>query len=102
MQKNVKISVERSGGFIGVPKKVIVNLQSLSSDDQDMLLNAIEKSRFFDLPLNTPLPTKGADYFKYKITIEENGKSHTINTNDITMTLELRPLVNFAMSMKKI
>ena len=37
------------------------------------------------------------DYFKYKITIEtnENGKSRTLTTNDMTMPSELRPLVDY-------
>ncbi|HEU4444592.1 MAG TPA: protealysin inhibitor emfourin [Nitrososphaeraceae archaeon] len=93
----MKIHFERSGGFAGIRTTFTVDSNSLSFDEKDRLRNIIDNSKFFDLPSETPLPRRGADYFKYKITIESADpiKSHTIETNDMTMPSELRPLVNY-------
>jgi hypothetical protein len=95
----MKIHFERSGGFAGnaPPTTFTADSNSLSFDEKDRLRNIIDNAKFFDLPSETPLPRRGADYFKYKITIESDDpkKSHTIETNDMTMPSELRPLVNY-------
>jgi|SRR5919202_5782438 hypothetical protein len=93
----MKIHFERSGGFAGISTSFTVDSNSISLDEQDIVKNMIDTARFFELPSETPLPKRGADYFKYKITVEteENKKSHTIKTNDMTMPYELRPLVNY-------
>lgn len=102
MWKTLKIYLERSGGFIGVHKTFIVNFDSLSFDEQNILRNMINKAKFFDLPSEAPLPKRGADYFKYRLTIEENEKSHTIKTNDVIMPSDLRPLVNYIITKGKV
>jgi hypothetical protein len=93
----MKIHFERSGGFAGISTSFTVDSNSISLDEQDIVKNMIDTARFFELPSETPLPKRGADYFKYKITVEmeENKKSHTIKTNDMTMPYALRPLVNY-------
>jgi hypothetical protein len=93
----MKIYFERSGGFAGISTATTVDYNSLSFDERDVIKNMVDSANFFDLPQETPLPKRGADYFKYKITVEmdDNKKSHTIKTNDITMPPSLRPLVNY-------
>jgi hypothetical protein len=93
----MKIHFERSGGFAGISTDITVDYNSLSFDERGAIKNMVDNANFFDLPQETPLPKRGADYFKYKITVEmdENNKSHTIKTNDITMPPSLRPLVNY-------
>jgi len=93
----MKIHFERSGGFAGISTSFTVDSNSISFEEQNTVKNMVNTARFFELPSETQLPKRGADYFKFKITVEmeENKKSHTINTNDITMPSELRPLVNY-------
>jgi hypothetical protein len=58
----------------------------------------IDSAKFFDLKESSSQPPKrAADYFKYKVTVqtEEEGKQNTIQTNDITMPSNLRPLINY-------
>jgi hypothetical protein len=102
--QNMKIHFERSGGFAGISTATTVDYSSLPFDEQDRLRNLIDNAKFFDLPSETPLPKKGADYFKYKIMIEmeeNNKKSHTVKTNDMTMPSELRPLVDYLQNKTK-
>ena len=93
----MKINFERSGGFAGISAAVTVDYNSLSFDERNRLKSMVDDANFFKLSQDSPLPERGADYFKYKITIEdeENKASHTIKTNDITMPSELRPLVKY-------
>src|SRR5215467_9537274 len=93
----MRIRFERSGGFAGLPTTLEVDSSSISLNEQSRVKAMIDTAKFFELPLDTPLPKNAADYFKYKITIEnnENGKSRTITTNDMTMPSELRPLVDY-------
>ena len=71
MWKTLKIYLERSGGLTGVPKTFIVNFESLSFDEQNILKNMIHKAKFFELPSEASLPKRGVDYFKYRLTTEE-------------------------------
>jgi hypothetical protein len=94
----MKIHFERSGGFAGISTVVPpIDSHSLSSGEQDELRDMVNRAKFFELPKETPLPKKGADYYKYTITIEddENKRSHTIKTNDETLPPELGPLVDY-------
>ena len=75
-----------------------VDTLTLPSDEVQRIQGMIDNAKvFFDQPsklLSMP-PKRAADYFKYKITIETKGKQDTIETNDITMPSELRPLINY-------
>ena len=95
-QNATKIIFEKSGGFAGISSSITVDIHSLPSDEAHKIQGMIDNSSFFDLPSKSIPPQKGAaDYFKYKVTVEtEEGKKYTIETNDITMPSELRPLVN--------
>lgn len=91
------IHFERSGGFAGISTPVTIDSSTLSSGEQDELRDMVYTAKFFELPMETPLPKRGADYYKYKITIEDDGnkRSHTIKTNDMTLPPELGPLVDY-------
>jgi hypothetical protein len=83
---------------MGRHTSVMVDTNSLPPNEAHQLRDLINNSNFFDLPPNSPPPPKGAaDYFQYKITVEEDEerKTHTIQTNDITMPPELAALIDF-------
>jgi hypothetical protein len=95
----IKVYYESSGGIMGTRTSVLVDTNSLPPDEARQLRDLINNSNFFDLPSKSPPPQKGAaDYFLYKITVEaddDERKTHTIQTNDITMPPELAPLIDF-------
>jgi hypothetical protein len=103
LDKAMKIHFERSGGFAGIPFTTVVESDSLSLEEKNRLKSILDNAKFFDLPSVTSTPKRGADYFKYKITVESDdlNKSHTVETNDFTMPPELMPLVNFLQSKAK-
>jgi hypothetical protein len=96
-QTAAKIYFERSGGFAGISSNITIDTHSLPSDEANKIQGMINNAKFFDLKKSSsPPPKRAADYYKYKITIqtEEEGTQNTIETNDITMPSELRPLIN--------
>jgi hypothetical protein len=95
----MKIYFERSGGFAGIRMNTEIDIHSLPPDEAHKIQGMIDNAKeFFDLKESSSQPPKrAADYFKYKVTVqtEEEEKQNTIETNDITMPSNLRPLINY-------
>jgi hypothetical protein len=94
----MKIYFERSGGFAGIRMSTEVDIHSLPPDEAHKIQGMIDNAKeFFDLKESSSQPPKrAADYFKYKVTVQkEEEEQNTIETNDITMPSNLRPLINY-------
>jgi len=91
----MKIQFERRGGFAGIRKDTKLDTDSIPSNVAEELLELIEKADFFNLPEKFPAPKKGADYFQYRLTVEKEGKKHTVEVSDPAVPATLRPLLQF-------
>jgi len=89
------IQFERRGGFAGIRKDTKLDSESLPSEKAQELLELIDKADFFNLPEKFPVPKRGADYFQYRLTIEKEGKQHTVEVSDPAAPATLRPLLQF-------
>jgi hypothetical protein len=87
-----KITFKRSGGFIGEPLRVELNLNSLPIHAVRNITRLVEEAQFFDLPENLIKHFK-PDEYQYTITVDAGITYHTVRTNDSTMPSSLRPLV---------
>ena len=97
----MKIKIERSGGYAGLNNTFSADDSILGSSEVHQIREWLKNSKFFDLP-SSPLPKKGAaDYFTYRITIQDNDQTHTVNTTDVTMPLDLRPVVDLVLNKSK-
>ena len=76
-------------------KAVSLNTESLPPDEGKKLQEMINAAGFFDLPAKFPAPKKGADYFQYSITVELEGKKHTVQVADPVVPDNLRPLIQY-------
>lgn len=105
MDYQMKIKFVQSEGFAGIDLNLELDSNSLPSDEARTLRSMLENSRFFDLPSSSPTPDQGADYLEYEISVESEGKNHTVETTDITMPQDLHPFVAYlrqkALYMKK-
>jgi hypothetical protein len=103
----MKIYFERSGGFAGMLSSTTVDTQNLSSKEANEIEKLVEKTHFFELPSklsqSSSKTTKGAaDYFVYKITIQNNNNNnnnnnqsqHSVECNDVNIQPTLRPLID--------
>ena len=106
-ETRMKISFERSGGTGGFRLTAEVDTQSkqltfgakgskkvLSADDVRDLEELVKTARFFSLSAGSPAPARGYDRLEYLITVESEGKRHTVRTTEESLPPALEPLVN--------
>jgi hypothetical protein len=89
----MRISYERSGGFMGRKLNFSVNLEELPIDQAETLNRLLQQADFFNLPkdlISRPVP----DEFNYIITVETATQSHRVRVSDSSMTDPLRPLLD--------
>ncbi len=89
----MRIHFERTGGFAGMRMTATVNTESLSSEEARDLHEMVEAAGFFDLPAVITTPTPGADRFHYKLTVEAEGRQHTVEMGEAAVPEALRPLL---------
>jgi hypothetical protein len=92
----MKIYFEQSGGFTGIDNNILIDSNSLDTEEASELQQLLDNANFFDLPSEPAAPLHGADYLEYKITIETNdNKQHSIKTTDLTMPPNVGPLIRY-------
>lgn len=89
------IQFERTGGFAGLKMAFMLNTETLSSAEACKLDELVESAQFFDLPTKFPSPKNGADYFMYKVTVEKDGRKHTVDVSEPEVPESLRPLLQY-------
>jgi hypothetical protein len=89
------IRFERTGGFAGRKLQGSLDSSSLPEPQARRLLELLEQSHFFDLPLKLESASPGADRFSYKVTVETESGSHTVEANDAAVPAGLRPLLTW-------
>jgi hypothetical protein len=91
----MRISFKRSGGFAGLTLAADLDTASLPLNEAHKVQRMVEEAGFFDLPASIPAPAQGADAFQYVVTVEDEGKRHTVRTNDLTVPDALWPLLEY-------
>jgi hypothetical protein len=89
----VRISVERSGGFAGIPLTKKIDESDLPPSLISMAKKIILDKNQFSLPMKSP-PRGAADHYFYKISIEDGGKQTIINCDQYNIKNDLKLLVN--------
>lgn len=92
----MKVYFEQSGGIAGIDKSITIMSDLLAPKERLELEQLIESTRYFDLPTDSlRTPSRGADYFRYKIIVETDQRQHSITTTDLTMPPTLPPLIRY-------
>jgi hypothetical protein len=89
----MKIVLERSGGFTGIPLVSALDLDKLPLADCEELEGLVRSAGFFDLPEKLPTPPGGVDRFQYRLTIDELERKHTVEMGDDGIPEELQELI---------
>jgi hypothetical protein len=76
-----------------------LTLDELPGDDANVLIRLIEQAGFFNLPENL-IVKFNPDEYQYTITVDAGVLCHTVRTNDTTMPVLLRPLVDELSSLR--
>lgn len=92
----MKVLYEQKGGLAGMTLSSSADTDLLPPDEKQQIEEMIRNAKFFDLPSKSSPPNPGAaDYYQYKVTVETQQQSHTVETTDLTMPSELRPLIKY-------
>jgi hypothetical protein len=94
----MRIQFKIEGGiayFPGLSQPLTLDSAQLSQNDAAELKRLIDQTQFFDLPEQVGTPPRGAaDYYIYTVTIEEDGRSHTVRMTDFVQEPKLKELLN--------
>ena len=95
----MRIQFKMEGGiayFPGLIKPITIDSDELPKQESDELKRLVNATRFFDLPtvIGTPLPG-AADYRQYTITLEDNGKQHSVRLTDPIEDPNLQALLTY-------
>jgi hypothetical protein len=87
----MRINFSLSGGFTGIRRSVTLDTATMSRDEASELEDCVNRAGFFDLP--EVLQSGGADRLQYKLTIERDAASHSIQMDDGSIPLALSLLI---------
>jgi hypothetical protein len=94
VEQPVRVVFTKSGGIAGRHWTTTADSSALSAEDARKLRQLIADARFFDLPERFP-PTEVRDGFGYSITVEMDGKRHTVDVSEEQVPARLQPLVDW-------
>jgi hypothetical protein len=94
----LRVRFKTEGGvahFPGLSEPVTIDSDELPEEEAVELKQRVEEARFFDLPAQAGEPPQGAaDYRRYTVTVEEGGRSHTVQLADPVEDPSLQKLVS--------
>lgn len=91
----MKLEFERSGGFAGLTLKAAVDTDDLPAEQAKQVAGLVEDADFFNLPKVIKTKGPGADRFQYNLTIQDQGKPHSVQVGDGAIPSTLKPLLNW-------
>ncbi|MBW4480527.1 MAG: hypothetical protein KME54_27735 [Tolypothrix brevis GSE-NOS-MK-07-07A] len=91
----MRISFERSGGFAGIIKTTNIDTTTLSPNESNQVSQLIQSAGFFELPQTITSDTRSKDRFQYTLTIDDNGKQHTITIGESALSGNLKSLIEW-------
>jgi hypothetical protein len=92
-------SIERTGGFTGIPILRSHPSSSLSPEDQATLQRLSEQSHFFDCSSSDKAPQP--DRFSFTVTVSTLTQTHTARLNEATMPEGVRAPKGWVMGTPK-
>ncbi|WP_017314273.1 protealysin inhibitor emfourin [Mastigocladopsis repens] len=97
----MRISFERTGGFAGISRTKTVDTANISANEADLLPQLVEAANFFNLPENITASTSQPDRFQYRLTVEDEGRKHTVTVSETALPGTLRPLIEWLQKREK-
>ncbi|MGH8059483.1 MAG: protealysin inhibitor emfourin [Candidatus Entotheonellia bacterium] len=98
----MRIEFKMEGGiahFPGLSRPVTIDSDTLPGPEADTLRRLVDAAHVFDLPAVAGTPAPGAaDYYRYTVTIEDEGRRHTVQATEPVEDPALRELLGFLRS----
>jgi hypothetical protein len=91
----MRIDFERSGGFAGISRTYSFSSDQMPAEEGRKVADLVEASGFFGLPPVIHATEPGADRFQYKITVESEQGSHTVQVDEGAVPSGLQPVISW-------
>ena len=93
----MRIFLERSGGFIGIPMTMTIDTDRLPMVEVIQLRKWVDAAQIDCLPACIASPNNQPDRFQYELVIEDKGRRHVVSFGETAMPSSLRPLIDWMM-----
>lgn len=93
----MRITLEQSGGFAGLLITKTIDTQDLSPAEAQQIEDLVKASNFFQLTSiedASPQP----DRFNYTLSVERNGRTHSIDVSETNMPERVRLIIEWMRS----
>ena len=90
----MRVVIQQSGGFTGIPVTSEVDAESLSSEETEKLRQLMDSAGFFDLPTSIP-GTVYPDQLEYRVSVEANGRRHQVTVSESSLSVHLKALIDW-------
>lgn len=91
----MQITFERMGGFAGIKIPTVIDTSNLPTPEVNKLNLLLDAADFFRLPRNIASPTRPADSFQYRITVENGNKQHSVLVSEEAVPGKVKPLLDW-------
>jgi len=91
----MRVVLERSGGFAGISRTLSISSDELPAEEAQKVADLVEAAGFFGLPSIIRSTEPGADRFQYKITVESEHGSHTVQVDEAAVPPRLQPVLTW-------
>ena len=89
----LRIEFQQSGGFGAIKRPMtVIDDSSLAGQQAPTWLHLVDEAHFFDLP-EMVHSGPGRDRFQYRVTVDHNGRKHTVRVNEGAIPPSLQPLI---------
>ncbi len=94
----MRIQFTMEGGIAYIPRlrePMTLESDQLPEQEAEELKRLVKATDFFNLPTMVGVPSPGAaDYYRYTITIQDEGKQHTVQLTEPVKDPNLQELLN--------
>lgn len=94
----MKMSIVRGGGFAGLVTVTTADTAALAPEDARTLRAKVEQAGLFDLPEHMSGPPGQPHPFTYALTVEDQGRAHTVRVSEEDLPESLGSLISWVSS----
>jgi hypothetical protein len=94
----MKVRLVRSGGVAGIRLAFETDSAALPEEGARRLTRLVEESGVLALRPAIPAKPSAPDRFSYRVTVETEGKEHTVEISEEDVSPSLEPLIGWLVS----
>jgi hypothetical protein len=91
----MRVRLERSGGFAGITPTSSISTDQMPAEEAQKVADLVDAAGFFELPPVIRSSEPGADRFQYKITVESEYATHTVQVDEAAVPPSLQPVLSW-------